>query len=174
MTILDIDFTGVEAGGGFLPEGTYRASVVAVDVRPGKKDDYLHWTFESREPDTAGLRSTLMTSLSESALWKLKETLIGLGLHVDGPVRFDTAKLIGQQGRIVVVNEPYTGSDGVQRDSHKVARLLPSESATAPGDPSAEPPRAVHNDVAAHPGWPRTTTTADPTAAPIGEDDIPF
>ncbi len=165
MIVFNVDFTGVEVGGRWLSEGTYVAEVVSIECKPGKQDDFLVWTFASIEPETAGARGTLMTSLAEKALWKLKETLIGLGAKAEGPMRIETEKFIGRKGKIVVVNEPYTGSDGIERASHKIARLLPREAAQEPSGVLA----------------PNSTPESQPSPPDdfaaldfIGDDDIPF
>jgi len=36
MTVLNVDFTDVESGAGYLPAGTYRARVKSIEVKAGQ------------------------------------------------------------------------------------------------------------------------------------------
>lgn len=121
MTIVDLDFEGVETGAGYLPAGQYRARVQSIELKEGQKADYLNWCFVSEEPGTEGMVAYLKTSLSSAALWKLKSTLEALGAEIpQSKVRLDTGKFLGRVGIIHVADEPYVGSDGVSRSSFKI------------------------------------------------------
>jgi len=172
MSVDLIDFTDVQTGGGFLAAGTYAARVESVERREGNRGPYYAWTFVSAEPETAGMKATLMTSLSHEALWKLKETLEGLGMKVEGKLKLDTEKFIGRMGTVVVVNEPYEGSDGQMRNSHKVQRLLPYVRPLTASTES-ETKAAVPADMARHHDGP-TGDEGAPAAPPDDFGDITF
>jgi hypothetical protein len=134
MTVLNLDFTDVESGGGILPAGTYQARVKSVEVKAGQKADYLNWCFQAE-----GGVAYLMTSLADNALWKLKGVLEALGAEIpQSKVKLDTDKFIGKAGTIHVVNEPYTGSDGVTRDSFKIQDVFPANGDTPAPAPVEE------------------------------------
>ena len=160
MSVLNVDFTDVETGAGYLPAGAYRARVQSIEVKAGQQADYLNWCFVSVEPGTEGMVGYLKTSLADKALWKLKRTLEALGAEIpQSKLRLDTEKFVGRMGFIHVVDEPYVGSDGVSRSSYKIQDVFPALA-----------------DIA--------QTMADDAAAPAGEDpsgsedsgydDIPF
>lgn len=121
MTVVNVDFTDVETGAGYLPAGSYRARVQSIEVKAGQQADYLNWCFVSVEPGTEGMVGYLKTSLADKALWKLKRTLEALGAEIpQSKLRLDTEKFIGRLGLIHVADEPYVGSDGVSRSSFKI------------------------------------------------------
>jgi len=121
MTVVNVDFTDVETGAGYLPAGSYRARVQSIDIKEGQKADYLNWCFVSIDPGTEGMVGYLKTSLADNALWKLKRTLEALGAEIpQSKLRLDTEKFIGRLGLIHVIDEPYVGSDGVNRSSFKI------------------------------------------------------
>jgi len=127
MTVVNIDFTEVETGAGYLPAGAYRARVQSIEVKAGQQADYLNWCFVSEEPGTEGMVGYLKTSLADKALWKLKRTLEALGAEIpQSKLRLDTEKFIGRVGLIHVVDEPYVGSDGVSRSSFKIQDVFPA------------------------------------------------
>jgi len=162
MSNVAVDFTGVETGG-YLPAGIYRARVSGLERKEGQKAPYLLWTFTSAEPDTEGLKSTIMTSLSANALWKLKEVLQAFGVKADSPLRFDTEKFVGRPAMIEVANDPYVGSDGQTRDSHKIARVFGRATEATPQEtPKAQaPPVDDRSDISF-------------TNEEAGDDDIPW
>lgn len=127
MTVLNVDFEGVETGAGYLPAGSYLARVQSIEVKEGQKADYLNWCYVSVDPGTEGMVAYQKTSLADNALWKLKRTLEALGAEIpQSKVRLDTDRFIGRTGIIHVVDEPYVGSDGVSRSSFKVQDVFPA------------------------------------------------
>lgn len=149
MTVLNLDFTDVESGGGILPAGTYQARVKSIEVKEGQKANYLNWCFQAE-----GGVAYLMTSLADKALWKLKGVLESLGAEIpQSKLKIDTDKLIGRPATIHVVNEPYTGSDGLTRDSFKIQDVFPANGDT----PAPAPMEEVTDD-----------------SIDFGNDSIPF
>ena len=55
MTVINMDFTEVETGAGYLPAGAHRARVQSIEVKAGQQADYLNWCFVSEEPSTEGM-----------------------------------------------------------------------------------------------------------------------
>ena len=126
------DFTDVESGGDYLPEGQYQAEVESVELKEGTRAEYLLWVFSSIELETKGMISTIMTSLSEKALWKLKEVIEALGGEAEGPTEIDTDTYLGRVATITVAKETYTGEDGQEKTSHKIVKLFPPVEDAAP------------------------------------------
>ena len=93
MVEVTADFTGIESGGDYLPEGQYQAEVESVELKKGDKAKYLLWVFSSIESETKGMISTIMTSMSEKARWKFKEIIEALGGEAEGPTEIDTDKI---------------------------------------------------------------------------------
>jgi len=141
MTVLNVDFTDVESGAGYLPAGTYLARVKSIEVKAGQKADYLNWCYVSIQPGSEGRVAFLMTSLADNALWKLKGTLEALGAEIpQSKLKLDTDKFLGRTGIIHVVDEPYVGSDGVSRSSYKIADVFPAPTEQAPAAPAQDAP----------------------------------
>jgi len=158
MAVLDVDFTDVPEGG-WLGEGQYQAVVEECTLETSQQTggQYLKWKFKSTEAATYGQASTIMTSLSEKALWKLRDVLRAIGIVPEGPlgrVTVNTDSYIGRAATIQVVNEPYEGSDGKTYNSHKIANVFtpatgsaaPAPAQPASGDPGPVEPAGVDDD----------------------------
>lgn len=80
MAGIRINFAEVESSFQPLPEGRYECIVEVVEVRESKSsdNDYLNWEFTVQEDEFEGRKLWMITSLSEKALWKLKDTLVSL------------------------------------------------------------------------------------------------
>ncbi len=171
MAIVEVDFTGVTSGAGFLEPGVYRAQVESVEQRDGKNYPGLSWTWSSVEPDTQGQRADLFTSLSPKALWVLKGILEAFGAEIpQSAMRFDTNRLVGKQAMIKVINEPWTDAAGEEHPSSKVERVWAAPGAAA---------QTLH-EIDVRPGVApqhKVKATAPLPDEPIDfgdEDDIPF
>jgi hypothetical protein len=164
MAIIEVDFTGVTSGAGFLEPGVYRAQVESVEQRDGKNYPGLSWTWSSVEPDTQGQRADLFTSLSPKALWVLKGILEAFGAEIpQSAMRFETNKLVGKQAMIKVINEPWTDAAGEEHPSSKVERVFKPLS-------TSQPPNGNGKAKAASEPLP-----AEPDGLDFGDDeDIPF
>lgn len=115
----DVDFSNVSSSR-YLEPGTYRARLIDVEGREGRQAPLFAWTFA----DGTGSKSTITTSLSEAALWKLQEVLQGLGVKADGRLRISEAKLkklLGRPAMISVIAEE--GTDG--RTYSKIDKVWP-------------------------------------------------
>lgn len=133
MPVIEVDFTGVESGAGFLEPGVYRAQVEKVESREGANYPGLSWTWSSIEPETFGQRSNLFTSLSPKSLWVLKGILEAFGAEIpQSAMRLNTDKLIGKKALIKVINEPWTDAAGESHDSSKIDRVFKIQGETQP------------------------------------------
>jgi hypothetical protein len=145
MAGIKIDFSEVESSFEPIPEGRYECIVETVEVRESKSsdNDYLNWEMKVTEGEHADRRLWMITSLSEKALFRLKDTFLALGVieeddEVDiewdddvditpqeGPV-LTNPEVIGLACVAVVHNEVYEG-----RERNKVDELLEAGSDTA-------------------------------------------
>ena len=165
MAIVEVDFTGVQTGAGFLEPGLYRAQVEKVDKTTGKNYDGLKWTWSSIEPETHGQRADLFTSLAPQSLWVLKGILVAFGAEIpQSAMRFDTDKLIGKKALIKVFHEPWTDSDGNEKKSSKIDKVFAIEKTTV------EPESPLMND----PGFAPNEPDGDIDFGDDDSDGIPF
>jgi len=122
-------------GSGFEPleEGVYVVRLREVDVKEGQKGPYWVWTFEIPEGESyAGRRFWMNTSLSEAALWKLKEVFNAFGTTPDT----DTDELLGKRVKAVVVQRTIqmgARAGEVTNQIDTVQALGESDSSTATG-----------------------------------------
>lgn len=154
MAIVEVDFTDVQTGAGFLEPGLYRAQVEAVEKREGRSYPGLKWTWASIEPETMGQRADGFTSLAPQSLWVLKGILEAFGVEVpQSALRFDTEKLIGKRALIKVYHEPWTDGEGNQKTSSKVDKVFAitkdgnGQKAAEPAPPSDLTPARDYKDV---------------------------
>lgn len=141
---LKINFAEVESSFEPLPEGQYECIIETVEVRESKSsdNDYLNWQFKVLDDEYEGRMLWMITSLSEKALFRLKDVFLALGVieeddEVDieweddvditpgeGP-RLTNPEVEGLACIAVVTNEMYDG-----RERNRVNELL--ESGTPP------------------------------------------
>jgi hypothetical protein len=123
---LKVDFTGVEAGGGFnIPDGQYVLAVTGVTQKKGAEsgNPYLSWEFKVDSGKYKNRKIWDNTSLQPQALWKLRGLLECMGLDVeDGEFEIDLGDLEGELVGAEIVNEKYEG-----KDKPKVANYMPAE-----------------------------------------------
>jgi len=111
---IEVDFTDVEAGGGggfHIPEGEYGVKVESVEMAESENgNEQFKWTFVGTEGKAKGKKFFYYTALVEQALWKLKQTLLGLGVEVpDGAMDVELDDLVGLEGTGVVEDDEYQG-----------------------------------------------------------------
>lgn len=110
-----------------LPVGIYICVLKEeVTSENGKKGVYWKWTFEVAEGEHKGRKLWTNTSLSESALWKLKEVFDAFGV----PTTTDTDTLIGQRVKIMVDQELIGAGPREGEMGHYVKQVLPLGDAT--------------------------------------------
>lgn len=121
-----------------VPEGIYLVELKSVETKEGResKKPYWLWTFEV--PDDAeehgGKRFWLNTSLSDNALWKLKEVFDAFGVGTDA----DTDTLVGEQARIVVSQRPIGAGPKQGEITNQIENVLPAEASEDEGTGEGE------------------------------------
>jgi hypothetical protein len=85
MGSLSINFAEIESSFEPLPEGQYDVIVERVEVRESKSsdNDYLNWEFVVQDEEYEDRRLWMITSLSEKALFRLKDVFLALGVIAD-------------------------------------------------------------------------------------------
>jgi len=113
-----------------LPEGVYNAVLDGeVEAATGPNGLYWKWTFKITDPDYEGRKQFTNTSLSEKALWKLKEVFAAFGVSADT----DTDDLIGQPVKLVVMQQVIEKGNRAGEIGNEVRQVLPvSDSGAAP------------------------------------------
>lgn len=115
--VIRVDFTGVEAGGGFVrvPEGDYGMEITKVQQKTGEDSGkaYLNISLKLSQGDKKGNGKTLVhrASLSQKALWNLKNMLEACGKQVPSKaLKITLSNLIGLKcAGTVIDDEPYEG-----------------------------------------------------------------
>jgi len=98
-----------------MPVGTYEAVLTGVEERVAQSsgDPYLNWEFTIVGPSEYDNRKVWdITSLSEKALWRLRQTLVALGLDpadLSGEIDFEPTELIGSRCLVEVNQEEWEG-----------------------------------------------------------------
>lgn len=143
---IKINFADVEGSFEPLPEGTYEVEVERVEVRESNSsdNDYLNWELTVQDEEYEGRKLWMITSLSERALFRLKDVFVALDVieeddeleiewddDVDvtpkeGPQVIEP-ELAGLFGSAIVTNEVYEG-----KERNRVADLSGSDGAAAP------------------------------------------
>ena len=104
-----LDFTGVESFAR-CSEGVHTAKLIEIEETVTQAgDDMLKATFEVVSGQEKGCRVFDNFTLSDKALWKLKQFLVAAGVKADGKVAVDLDKLIGKVCDITVIHEEYNG-----------------------------------------------------------------
>lgn len=153
MPGIKVNFAEVESSFEPLPEGRYECIVETVEVRESKSsdNDYLNWELKVTDGEFEDRRLWMITSLSERALFRLKDTFLALGVieeddeidiewedDVDitpqeGPV-LTNPEVIGLACIAVVTNEVYEG-----KERNRVNEILDGSAGTAPAKSSSRP-----------------------------------
>jgi hypothetical protein len=145
---LRINFAEVEGSFTPLPGDTwYQATIERVEVRESNSsdNDYLNWEFKVTEDEYEGRRLWMISSFSEKALFRLKDTLVALevidpedeldiewedGVDItpkEGPL-VTNPELDGIACEVLVTNEVY---EGKERNRVSDVRLPGASSAPA-------------------------------------------
>ena len=104
-----LDFTGVESFAR-CSEGVHTAKLIEIEETTTQAgDDMLKATFEVISGQDKGCRVFDNFTLSDKALWKLKQFLVAAGVKADGKVAVDLDRLLGKVCDITVVHEEYNG-----------------------------------------------------------------
>lgn len=116
-----------ESSGGYepIPPGPYTLRLRSVDVKEGAKGPYWVWEFEIPEgaEEYAGRRFWMNTSLSEAALWKLKEVFAAFGESPDT----DTDELCGERVTGYIVQRTIQAGERKGELANQIDRVVPFE-----------------------------------------------
>jgi hypothetical protein len=110
---LDMSDAGSGGGGTRIEPGEYRLQVLEVTREKSKEEGnpYLKWKLKGMEGAAKGKTFFFNTSLLPQSLWKLRETLIGLGVEVpEDEIELNLDDLEGLEGVALMEDgEPYQG-----------------------------------------------------------------
>jgi transcription antitermination factor NusG len=114
-TSINVDFEGVESGGGgAVPEGNYLVEVdeVTKETSENSGADYLAFIFKVKDGGFKGKKLFHNCSLQPQALFNLRGVLEALGFEVpDGPMDLDITDLVGETCGVATIIEKYEGKD---------------------------------------------------------------
>lgn len=121
---LKVDMTGVESYTR-CSEGEHLVRVKKMEMGQvqGSGDDALKAVFEVIQGSDKGCQVFETFSLSEKALWKLKQFLVAVGMKADGKLNLDLDKLEGKVCVIDVIHDEYNGTKRAKISSY----LKPTE-----------------------------------------------
>lgn len=121
---LRVDMTGVESYTR-CSEGEHLVRVKKMEMGQvqGSGDDALKAVFEVIQGSDKGCQVFETFSLSEKALWKLKQFLMAIGMKADGKLNLDLDKLEGKICVIDVIHDEYNGTKRAKISSY----LKPTE-----------------------------------------------
>lgn len=100
-----VDFTGVETGGGRVPEGQYLARPIEATREDGNAGEYIAWVYQVTEGKQKGKKLYDNTSLTAQSLWRLRLALEAMGQEgLDGPADLDLDALCEDEDNIVCID----------------------------------------------------------------------
>lgn len=118
------EFEIPEGSDGIIPPGDYEGRLVGLNKQISKNsgNPMWVWNFVITKGPHAGMDFPVFTSLTQNALWKLTETLAGLGLpHESGEkAKFSKSDAIGRMAILRIVTGNYQG-----KDRSEIQTLLP-------------------------------------------------
>lgn len=132
---LKVDMTGVESYTR-CSEGEHLIRVKKMEMGQvqGSGDDALKAVFEVIQGSDKGCQVFETFSLSEKALWKLKQFLVAIGMKADGKLNLDLDKLEGKICVIDVIHDEYNGTKRAKISSY----LKPTEESDEEDDDDDE------------------------------------
>lgn len=119
----EVDLNDVSSTGGVIPAGKYPGKLLNIVHDVSKAGNLMWtWTFTITEGQYAGKERRLWTALTDEALWKVKETLLALGIISTSETRprFTKSDVVGRPCTLVVEESTYNG-----RPSDTLASILP-------------------------------------------------
>ena len=134
-----------EATGSFEPleDGVYHARLVNVEVKPGAAGPYWAWEYDVTDQPYVNRKLWNNTSLSEAALWKLKESFDAYGVETDS----DTDELIGQIVKLVVSSRVIQQGARKGETANQIDRVIAAdEGYEAPASSNGGSKTAGHDD----------------------------
>lgn len=108
----EVDLTEVSSGGFTIPDGTYKVRCIDVEQSVSKGGNPMFvWTFEICEGEKAGFQSKVFTAITPSAMWKVAETVIALGVGQEGEVvKFKRTDVINKECGAIFETTEYNGT----------------------------------------------------------------
>jgi hypothetical protein len=111
--MVKVDFSSLNNNYDLVPEGTYSAEIMKVQIKSNKNNNSKHlcWTLKITDsPEEWNCLLFIITPLAENALWRLKKLLKVLHYPISNSVvDIDTDKLAGKKLKVTVVQEKYQG-----------------------------------------------------------------
>ena len=155
-----------------FPEGTYEAKVAACSPGESKRSDdpLIEWKFEITEGPFAGKSITHRTSLSEKALWKLKQLLEALNYDIpEDEFDLDPDEVIDSELSIQIADRTYENDKGQDVTVSDVTGYAPA-GASAEG---AEEEEAEENEEKADKKQSRSSTKRPASKKGGDEEEAP-
>ena len=111
--MVKVNFSSLNNNQYLLPEDIYLAEIIKVLLKPtkNKNGNYLCWILNIIDPDElSNNKLFLITSLKDTALWKLKKLLKTIDYPAHGDVvDIDPKAMIGRRLKVKVIQESYQG-----------------------------------------------------------------
>lgn len=118
----EVDLTDVDVNGGFtIPDGVYRVKCMNVEQTVSKGGNPMFvWDFEVVGGPHAGFKSKVFTAITPSAMWKVAETVIALGVGQQGSVvKFKRSDVLNKECGALFETTEYNG-----RNRSQIARVM--------------------------------------------------
>lgn len=113
VTVVEVDFTGVESGGRAISNGWAHGRVKKAEWTEAKESGNqmvkVQWEAK-RGKEKATVYDNLVNT--ENALWRFKQMLEAVGIEVpDGALDVDVSELVDLECDLLIENEDYEGKD---------------------------------------------------------------
>jgi hypothetical protein len=117
----EVDLTNVETGGFTIPDGNYRVKCMNVEQTVSKGGNPMFvWDFEIVDGPHTGFKSKVFTAITPSAMWKVAETVIALGVGQQGSVvKFKRSDVLNKECGALFETTEYNGQNRSQ-----IARVM--------------------------------------------------
>lgn len=113
VTVVEVDFTGVESGGRAISNGWAHGRVKKAEWTEAKEsgNQMVKVSWEAkRGKEKATVYDNLVNT--ENALWRFKQMLEAVGIEVpDGALDVDVSELVDLECDLLIENEEYEGKD---------------------------------------------------------------
>lgn len=112
----EVDLTNVETGGFTIPDGVYKVRCMNVEQSVSKGGNPMFvWDFEVVDGPHKGFKSKVFTAITPSAMWKVAETVIALGVGQQGSVvKFRRQDVLNKECGALFETTEYNGQNRSQ------------------------------------------------------------